>query len=135
VVDGGFLQVMVATRGRTGMEGAVLRDFGRGGERRGDGERGGDWNRVDGTGSCGLSEETLRMKVRYGELVSVRERDDDGDRDGDGDGDGDGDRDGGGEKGMRIRTRESVGGLIAFGTVEETEPLTRRRRGDASLLS
>ncbi|KAF2652967.1 hypothetical protein K491DRAFT_780657 [Lophiostoma macrostomum CBS 122681] len=102
VVDGGFLQVMVSTRGRTGLEGAVRADMDCA-------DRGGMGM---GTGSCGLSEETLKMRVRYGEVVGVRDVDM--------------------YMGMDVdgkRMGKDSGRLVAFGTVDETESLTVRRGG------
>jgi len=47
-VDGGFLQIMMATRGRTEMEDIIVAKM--------------------ANGPSGLSEETLNIKVRFGEL-------------------------------------------------------------------
>lgn len=83
-LDGGFLQIMMATRGRTKMEKMVLAD------------------KVTTSAirdSSGLSEKTLKTRVRYGKLIVSQ---DDGENE----------------------TR--VGRLVAFGTVDETIMLARR---------
>ncbi|KAF2275424.1 uncharacterized protein EI97DRAFT_434264 [Westerdykella ornata] len=99
--DGGFLQIMMATRGRTEMEELVLRE--------------------GLVGTSDLSRELLGLRIRFGELVEVVVED--------GGGEGLGEGEGEGEGGEASPVRVVRKGTITFGTEGETVPLRRRGTG------